>query len=212
MSMYSICTQLIAETELDATLAALAEAEKKFNAELGVLRRRFLQCNHQPHLIWANTEWTSEQAHNAAAKSLMEVREDDRVASAYFRPGLYWEIFGLPLAGAAFDRGGSAELVIVAHGLVADRFVEGWTERVAARIAALEPPDGFVRAATWFNYACRREFVAFLEWRDEATYAAGRLHDERTVEEQLFVAAPRSDLAAYDQFECRPLDLRAARA
>lgn len=208
MSMYSICTQLIADGELKTSLEDLAQAEKKFNAELGVIQRRFLQNIQQPNLIWANTEWTSEKAHNAAAKLIMKVREDDRVASAYFRPGLYWEIFGLPLEGAAFERDGRADFVLIVHGLVADRFIDGWSERVAARFGDFDPPEGFLRAKTYFNYACKRDFVAFLEWRDEDAYTAGRMADGRTVEEQLFVAAPRSDLAAYDQFECRPLDLK----
>ena len=212
MSMFSICRELVADGGLEKSLEDQARAELGFNAELGVLQRRFVQCIRQPYLIFANTEWTSEKAHNAAAKSIMQVREDDRVASAYFRPGLYWEIFALPLDGAAFDRGGSADFVVVAHGLVAERFEEGWSDRVAARFAALDPPDGFVRATTWFNYACRRDFVAFLEWRDEEAYGAGRMVGERSIEEALFVASPRSDLASYDQFECRPLDLRGYRA
>jgi len=209
MSMYSICTQLVADGELEETLDAMARAEESFDEELGVLRRRFLQCARQPHLIWACTEWTSERAHNDAARAIMKVREDDRVASAWFRPGLYREIFGLQVEGAAFDRGGAAEFVVVAQGLVAARQASGWQERVAARFAQLEPPDGFVRATTWFNYASPLDFVAFLEWRDEEAYAAGRVVGDRSVEEHLFVAAPRSDLAAYDQFECRPLDLQA---
>ena len=79
--------------------------------------------------------------------------------------------------------------------------------RRPTRRPALARPAGLVRAQVWQNYACRREAVAFLEWRDEASYARGRMVGERTVEEELLVAAPRSDLASYDQFECRPLVL-----
>jgi heme-degrading monooxygenase HmoA len=207
MTMYSLCTQLVEQGKLEAALISFAEAERRFTRELGVLRRRFLQCVPQPHLIWAATEWTSERAHNAAAQSIMQVRADDRVASAFFRPGQYWEAFALPVPGAQLDGEGPAEHVIVARMLVADRCAQGWEERVAARFGALARPAGLVRAQLWQNYACRREAVAFLEWRDEAAYAAGRLVGERTVEEELLVAAPRSDLASYDQFECRPLSL-----
>jgi len=207
MTMYSLCTQLVDDGQLDRTLADLAAAEKRFTREIGVLRRRFLQCVPQPHLIWAATEWTSEGAHNAAARSIMQVREDDRVASAFFRPGQYWEAFALPVAGAQLDGDGPAEHVVVARALVADRCADGWEQRAVRRFAALARPDGLVRAQVWQNYACRREIVAFLEWRDEAAYAAGRMVGERTVEEELLVAAPRSDLASYDQFECRPLSL-----
>ncbi len=207
MTMYSLCTQLVDDGKLDRTLADLASAEKRFTREIGVLRRRFLQCVPQPHLIWAATEWTSERAHNAAAQAIMQVREDDRVASAYFRPGQYWEAFALPLEGASLEGEGPALHVVVVRALVADRFADGWEVRVASRFTALERPAGLVRAQVWQNYACRREVVAFLEWRDETAYAAGRLVGERTVEEELLVAAPRSDLASYDQFECRPLSL-----
>jgi hypothetical protein len=182
MTMYSLCTQLVAEGELDRTLAAFAEAEKRFTREIGVLQRRFLQCVQQPHLIWAATEWTSERAHNAAAQSIMQVRDDDRVASAYFRPGLYWEAFALPVPGAALAGDGPAEHVVAARGLVADRDADGWEARVARRFAELERPAGLVRAQVWQNYACRRELVAFLEWRDAASYAAGRMLGERTLE------------------------------
>lgn len=208
MTMFSLCTQMIAQGRLAETLAGMAEAEKRFTREIGVLQRRFLQCELQPHLIWAATEWTSEPAHNAAAKSIMQVREDDRVASAYFRPGLYWEAFALPVAGARLEGEGPAERVVVARGLVADACAEGWERRLAQRFATLDRPAGLVRAQVWQNYACRREFVAFLEWRDDGSYAAGRMLGERTLEEALLVADPRSDLASYDQWECLPLSLR----
>ncbi len=138
--MNSICRQLIEDGELEGNLKEQARAEVKFNAELGVLQRRFLQCIRQPHLIWANTEWTTEKAHNAAAKSIMKVREDDRVASAYFRPGQYWEIFALPLEGAAFDRGGAADFVVVVHGLVADRHADAQPRHGDHRTALRPPP------------------------------------------------------------------------
>ncbi|MBI4758298.1 MAG: hypothetical protein HY783_04770, partial [Chloroflexi bacterium] len=91
--MFSICCTIITSGKLEEELKSMAEAESKFNRDLGVLRRNFYQCIDQPHVIWTITEWTSEKAHNVAAHGIMKVRTDDRVASAYFQPGLYLEFF-----------------------------------------------------------------------------------------------------------------------
>jgi hypothetical protein len=143
----------------------------------------------------------------------MQVRRDDRVASAWFRPGLYFELFALPLAegSARFDEG-VAEQVVICHGQLADRRVEGWPARMAARLGALEAPRGLRSIETYWNYEARAEFVALHFWRDAASYEAGRLVGERSIEEHLCVEPGRSDLAAYTQYECRPLAMRGAEA
>lgn len=225
MTMHSLCRSIVADGALATDLAGLARAELGFTREIGVLERHFYQCVQQPHVIWASTEWTSRDAHDRAAAGLMKVRRDDRVASACFRPGLYFEIFGQPLVQRVCEAG-DAELVVVCHGLVADASREGWGEQLAQRVHELEPPAGLRSIVVHHNLYAHAEFVAFLSWRDEAAYTAARAAvrpddlaralspgDEvspRTLEERLLVAAPRSDLAAYDQFECRPLVLEPA--
>jgi hypothetical protein len=219
--MFSIVETLIAEGELEQTLISQAEAEASFTREIGVLARRFYQCIQQPHLLWASTEWTGQAAHDDAAEGIMKIRRDDRVASACFRPGLYFEIFGRPIDNACRDFTGApstagcspdAGFVLVCHGTVADKGFGHWSERLAARVQSLSdaPPEGLLSLQTFENYHGRHEFVAFLGFRDEAAYAAARVpenapKDARTLEELLFVQAPQSDLSGYNQFECRPL-------
>ena len=205
--MFTICKQIIEEGRLDAELGQMAEAEAKFTREIGVLDRRFYQCLQQPHVIWANTEWTSEKAHNVAAAGIMKVRTDDRVASAYFRPGLYFEIFAGELKQATLDRTREEEprLILVCHGLVADKRCDGWRERFIQRTGHMADVDDILCCRTFYNHYCSREFVGFLEWRDAVAYEKHRERGDRTVEELLFVGENDSELAAYIQYECRPL-------
>lgn len=91
--MFTICTAIVQEGQLEKEVQNMKGAEKKFTREMGVLERDFYQCIQQPHIIWSNTKWTGEHAHNNAAESIMKVRRDDRIASAYFQPGLYYEVF-----------------------------------------------------------------------------------------------------------------------
>lgn len=206
MTMHSICREIVKEDALPETLAAYGEAESEFTTENGVLNRRFFQCVQQPHVIWACTEWTSRRAHDVAAQGLMQVREDDRVASAFFRPGLYFELFARPIhdASATWSDAPTA-WVVVAEGLVAARHTAGWTDAVASRLDDWSPPAGLLRLTTYGNIELPSHFVAIFEWASEEAFENTRVGDTRTVEEQLLVAAERSDLAAYDQFECRPL-------
>lgn len=102
--MFTICCSIVANGNLEEELKSMAKAEIKFNRDLGVLRRNFYQCIDQPHVIWTITEWASEEVHNAAARSIMKVRTDDRVASAYFQPGLYLEFFSEEIPEAACIR------------------------------------------------------------------------------------------------------------
>jgi hypothetical protein len=207
MSMFSICREIVAQGGLDESLKSQCDAEASFTSEIGVLDRHFFQCIQQDHVIWAITEWTTEKAHNDAAESIMKVRRDDRVASAYFRPGLYFELFGKPVEAACREwAAGDAGLVVVCHGLVADRAFDGWGERVMARLDALGSPEGLLRLDTYWNYDSKREFVAFMRWRDETAYVAARDAHDHTPEERVFVEpGDRSDLASFCQFECRPL-------
>ena len=82
MSIHTICRAVFPEGGLQESLADLERAESKFTREAGVLDRHFFQCVQQPHLIWARTEWTRQADHDAAARSIMKVRDDDRVAAA----------------------------------------------------------------------------------------------------------------------------------
>jgi len=208
MTMYSICQELIAAGKLDESIESMAKAEASFTREIGVLDRHYYQCVQQPHMIWARTEWTSEKAHNTAAQSIMQVRADDRVASAYFRPGLYYEIFALPEQAASIEyTDDQPAFLVIAHGLVETKSVEHWEERVAERLADLPKLAGLQRILTFRNYYARGEFAAFFEWSSEAAYLEARLLGERTLEEHVLVRAERSDLAGYNQFECLPLAL-----
>ena len=91
--MFSICTAYIEEGKLEETLNQFSDSEKKFTKDIGVLFRKFFQCQIQPHIIWSITEWDSEKAHHDAAQSIMQTRRDDRFASIAFGPEPYFEIF-----------------------------------------------------------------------------------------------------------------------
>ena len=208
--MFSICRQLIEEGRLAVELDQLKKAEKRFTPEIGVLERRFYQCIQQPHLIWANTRWFSEQSHNAAAAEIMKVRTDDRIASAYFRPGLYYEIFAREIEKASISRNHEDEssFIVISHGIVADDHHERWKERLMKRARQHSNREEIIRCKTFYNDYCTREFVGFLECADEETYASFRKTPDRTIEELLYVGEQHSELAAYIQYECRPLNLK----
>ncbi|MCC6554487.1 MAG: hypothetical protein IT372_16025 [Polyangiaceae bacterium] len=209
--IFTICTEFIQQGSHDAEIEALRKAEQHFTREAGVLERTFYQCVQQPHILWANTRWTSEGAHNRLAQTMMKVRKDDRVASAYFRPGLYYEIFAGEISEATIGAGasGAPGYVIVAQGCVSDRDAATWRDDLAARARALPPIPGLVRCRSFFNLYCTRELVAFLEWESEEAYLAGRRLGERTIEETLLIGEKPYTLAAYVQFECRVLHLTA---
>ena len=132
MAMFTICTAIIPEGELEKQISSFREAERRFTPGIGVLQRDFYQCIQQPHIIWSNTKWTSEKAHNDAAKSIMKVRNDDRIGSAYFEPGLYFEIFCNEINEVSHETAGkkSVEMIVVSHGLVALKQLERWNETV----------------------------------------------------------------------------------
>lgn len=210
--MFTICMQLSAQGKIDEDIRSCRDSERHFTREAGVLERDYYQCVDQPHLIWANTRWTSEDAHNRLAKTMMKVRDDDRVASAYFRPGLYLEIFADELEAAAWRNGskGPAEYLIIAHGVVSDRDAGSWPTALAERVRRFTAPAGLIGFRTFVNSYCTREFVSFLSWKDAAAYAGDRMQGDRTIEELLLVGDEPYSLAGYVQYECRPLRFSAA--
>jgi hypothetical protein len=203
--------QVIEQEGIEEELEKSARAEANFTAEIGVMDRHFYQCVQQPHVIWANTEWRSEKDHNIAAAGIMKVRTDDRVASAYFRPGLYYEIFAREIEAASINPEGAGEagLLMICHGVAADRWRDGWQERFVMRAQCLSGVEGILRCRTFYNYYAHNEFVGFLEWQDEAAYEKYREQNDRTLEEHLFVGERGSELAAYVQYECKPIVLTA---
>ena len=80
VAMFTICTAIVPEGELKNQIGGFREAEKRFTREIGVLQRDFYQCIQQPHIIWSNTKWTSEKAHNDAAENIMKLRKDESLA------------------------------------------------------------------------------------------------------------------------------------
>jgi hypothetical protein len=209
--MFTICTAIVAEGELENQLKGFRDSEKRFTREIGVLERDFYQCIQQPHIIWSNTKWTSEQAHNVAAHSIMKTRKDDRIGSAYFQPGLYFEIFCKEIEEARYKgRSEKAEIIVVAHGLVAIKELEPWnqtTRKVCNDLASIE---GLVSHRTFYNYYNPAEFVGFMEWTNQENYQRHRMIDDFTIEEHCYTGLRRgsSMLAAYTQFYCKPLKIK----
>ncbi len=205
--MYSVCQIVIEDGTLEETLEGFTEAEKMFNDELGVLERNFYQCIQQPHVVWANTRWKSEGHHNKAAASLMEVRADDRIASAYFRPGLYYEIFADPPEDEnnIFPQSKTGECVVVCHGIVSDKHSnEPLSLRLPSRMEQVKEVQGLLSCEVYFNNYAAQEFVAFLGWSNHEDYLANSMIDKRTVEEVLFAGKPY-ELSSYIQYECNNL-------
>ncbi len=127
--MFSICTTYIENGKIDETLKAYSESEEKFTKEIGVLFRKFFQCKIQPHIIWSITEWESENHHNDAAQSIMEIRRDDRFASIGFGPEPYFEIFcneDEELKVGNFLE--SYEYIILIHGLISDKVKDSYVK------------------------------------------------------------------------------------
>lgn len=204
--MYSICKQIIEKDALEKTLIEFAESERSFNKEIGVLDRKFYQCIQQPHLIWANTLWTSEGAHNKAAASIMKVRKDDRVAAAYFRPGLYFEIFANDVQSSNPRHDIVEEnCVVVCHGIISDKFKSEVTKsRFQERISKLGDVPGLLSCELYFNNYAAQEFVAFVNWTSHEIYLEQRVRNERTIEEILFVGEKPYELSSYIQYEACP--------
>jgi hypothetical protein len=191
---------------------AFREAEKRFTLEIGVLQRDFYQCIQQPHIIWSNTKWTSEKAHNDAAESIMNVRKDDRIGSAYFQPGLYFEIFCNEIDEASYAAHDKepAGMIVVSHGLVALKQLEHWNEHVRSMSKVLRSVEGLGFCRVFYNYYNSAEFVGFMGWNSMKDYQENRMIDDLTIEELVYTGLKKGSslLATYNQFQCNPLKVK----
>jgi len=209
MPMFTICTAIVPEGELEKQVNGFREAEKRFTREIGVLERDFYQCIQQPHIIWSNTKWTEEKAHNDAAQSIMKVRKDDRIGAAYFQPGLYFEIFCREIDKVSYTMHSEKrpEMVVICHGLVATEKVERWNEMVLDLLKDTRSVEDLQFCRTFYNYYNTAEFVGFMGWKSQESYQKHRMVDDLTIEEHYYTGLKTGSslLAGFNQFYCRPL-------
>jgi len=212
MAMFTICTAIIPEGKLEKQVSGFREAEKRFTREIGVLQRDFYQCIQQPHIIWSNTKWTSEKAHNDAAEGIMKVRKDDRIGSAYFQPGLYFEIFCNEIKEASYtaDEKEPVGMIVVSHGLVALKQLEHWNEHVRSMSKILRSVEDLGFCRVFYNYYNSAEFVGFMGWNSMKDYQGNRMIDDLTIEELVYTGLKKGSslLAAYNQFQCNSLKVK----
>ncbi len=211
MSMFTICTEIVAEGALDNYLVDAAAAEKKFNSGIGVLFRKFFQCRIQPHIIWAITEWESEKHHNDAAQSIMKIRRDDRFASIPFGPNPYFEIFCNESRELSIGRfNDSLGFIIVAHGLINSAARDTYLKLRNDRVKDMSGKISWL--GIYHNIYNHDEFVAFLGFNDEESFVKVRQVGELLLEEYLFTGLKNpmgmSHIAGYNQFVCRSLALK----
>jgi len=210
--MFTICTAIIPQGELEKQISGFREAEKRFTRQIGVLQRDFYQCIQQPHIIWSNTKWISEKAHNDAAESIMKVRKDDRIGSAYFEPGLYFEIFCNEINEVSYEAPDkqAAGIIIVSHGLVAFEQLEHWNETVRNTSKNVPSVKGLRFCRVFRNYYNTAEFVGFMGWNNLKDYQEHRMIDDLTIEERVYTGLQEGSslLAAYNQFQCNPLKVK----
>jgi len=212
MPIFTICTAIVPDGELEKQVNSFREAEQRFTREIGVLERDFYQCIEQPHIIWSNTKWTEEKAHNDAAQSIMKVRKDDRIGAAYFRPGLYFEIFCKEIDEVSYKASSKRpfSMVVICHGLVAAKKLVVWTKVLHEANKNLTSVDGLGFCRTFFNYYNPAEFVGFMGWSGPKDYQQHRMIDDLTIEEHCYTGLSSSSslLAGYNQFYCNPLKLK----
>ena len=207
--MFSICMKIVKEGDLEKEISSMDKAERNFNSKIGVIQRDFYQCIQQPHIIWAATKWESEEAHNTAAENIMKVRKDDRIASAYFRPGLYFEIFCKEINDAAYNISDSekADFIIICHGLIANNNHNKWLEELKEKKSNLPKLEGLLKIRTFYNYYSPCEFVGFIEWTNSSFYEKSRMLNGSTIEEVFYIMGKNRELASYIQYECQPLNI-----
>lgn len=164
-------------------------------------------------MIWAATEWETEERHNDAAQMIMKSRRDDRIAAIRFGPEPYFEIFAEELPDfriGTFHK--SLEIVVVGHGLIADGAGQDFLNRRAA-LWSEAPIDDIAWLRLYHNSHHRDEFVFFWGFEDTAAFDA-HYEEEHPLEEKLFAGleAPleMAPMAAYNQFVCVPLDITKA--
>lgn len=210
--MFTICTAIVLEGDLEKQISSFRDAERRFTREIGVLERHFYQCIHQPHIIWSNTKWTTEKAHNDAAQSIMKVRRDDRIGAAYFQPGLYFEIFCKEIEEVCYRSPDEKlpQVVVICHGLVTVKKLDQWNKNVREVFKSLGSVGGLGFCRTFYNYYNSAEFVGFMGWNSEEDYQKCRMIDDLTIEEHYYTGlrSGSSMLAGYNQFYCKPLKIR----
>ena len=209
--MFSICTAYIEEGKLEETLLEYKESEKKFTKEIGVLFRKFFQCEFQPHIIWSITEWDKENSHHDAAQSIIKIRRDDRIASIPipFRPEPYFEIFcdeekSLSVGNFSED----LNYIIVIHGLIGEKVKDTYLDLRKKRL------EEFKGRLQWFNVFHNiynsYEFVAFVGFKNEDDYKKIQYIGELFFEEYIFTGLRNplgmSYIAAYNQFICKSIN------
>lgn len=206
--MFSICTAYIENGKINETLKESAEAEKRFTKDIGVLFRKFFQCQIQPHIIWSITEWEREKSHNDAAQSIMKIRRDDRFASIAFGPEPYFEIFCNEDKSVKIGNySGKNEFVVVIHGLIGEKVKDGYLKLRDARIA--EQKDRFQWLSVFHNRYNSHEFVAYMGFLNEDEFNKLRKINELYLEEYIFtglnIPLGMSKIANYNQFICKPI-------
>lgn len=212
MSMFTICTAIVPEGELEKQISGFRDAERRFTREIGVLERDFYQCIQQPHIIWSNTKWTGEKAHNDAAQSIMKVRRDDRIGAAYFQPGLYFEIFCKEIDEVSYKSPSEKlpEIIVICHGLVATKKLDQWNKFLREHFKDLHSVEGLSSCRTFYNYYNPAEFVGFMEWNSQEDYQKHRMINDLTIEEHYYTGlkSGSSMLASFNQFYCKPLKIK----
>ena len=207
--MFSICTAYVEEGKLEETLKGFPESEKKFTKEIGVIFRKFFQCEIQPHIIWSITEWDAESAHHNAAQSLMETRRDDRFASICFGPEPYFEIFcdeDEPFKVGNFSE--SYNYFIIAHGLISETVRGKYLELRKTRFE--EVKEKFQWISVYHNKYNSNEFMVFMGFENEEYFNSIRKVNDLFLEEYILTGLRNplgmSYIASYNQFICKPIN------
>ncbi len=207
--MFSICTAYIENGKLEETLIGFKESEKKFTKDIGVLFRKFFQCEIQPHIIWSITEWDAEFAHHNAAQSIMKTRRDDRFASIGFGPEPYFEIFCEE--EETFKIGNFSEkynYFIVIRGLISENVKDKYLELRKTRFD--EVKDKLQWISIFHNKYNSNEFIVFMGFENEEYFNKIRKVNDIFLEEYLFTGLRNplgmSYIANYNQFICKVIN------
>ena len=206
--MFSICTAYIENGKIEETLKDYAESEKKFTKEIGVLFRKFFQCEFQPHIIWSITEWDKENSHHDAAQSILKTRRDDRFASIGFGPDPYFEIFcdeEEPFKVGNFSE--NYNFIIVIRGLISENVKDKYLELRKTRFD--EVKDKFQWISIFRNKYNSNEFIVFMGFENEEYFNSIRKVNDLFLEEYLFTGLRNplgmSYIANYNQFLCNTI-------
>jgi hypothetical protein len=206
--MFTICTDFVEDGKMEEYFQSLAESEKKFTREIGVLFRKFFQCRIQPHIIWAMTQWISGEAHHDAAQSILKTRRDDRFASISFGPSPYFEIFcNVDEDFSIGEFSDSYEIFIVVHALINDKVQQEYFDLRRERFDEVKGRLRWLRIL--HNISNNLEFVAFLGFSNEKQFNQSRKIGDFLLEEYLFTGLKEplgmSYIANYNQFICNLL-------